>query len=191
MDIILASTSRYRQKLLERLGISFRCAAPDVDESALPGEAPDALAARLSLAKARSVATQFAGAIVIGSDQVAALGEAQLCKPGSAEAARAQLSRCAGRWVNFSTGLAVLGPATTDEQVHLEPFSVRFRALGAAEIARYVAVEQPLDCAGSFKVEGLGISLFAELRGRDPTSLEGLPLIALSSLLRSLGINIP
>lgn len=191
MDIILASTSPYRRALLARLQLQFRCVAPEVDESAHAGEAPEALALRLSRAKAEAVARRFPQALVIGSDQVASLDSALLGKPGTTANARAQLARCAGRQVSFHTGVALAGPTQDQNWDHVEEFAVQFRTLSTAEIERYVSVEQPLDCAGSFKVEGLGIALFERLLGRDPSSLEGLPLIALSGALRGLGINIP
>lgn len=191
MDMILASTSPYRRALLARLQLAFNCVAPDVDESPRAGESPQALAQRLSLAKAEAVAQRFPGALVIGSDQVAALGNSLLGKPGNATTARAQLARCAGRKVIFHTGVALVGPGAEERWTHIEEFTVQFRELAPAEIARYVEAEQPLDCAGSFKVEGLGIALFEGLSGRDPSSLEGLPLIALSHALRAKGLLIP
>lgn len=202
MDIILASTSPYRQRLLQRLRLPFRCLPPGVDEQALAGESPVALASRLAVAKARSVAQNHPGALVIGSDQVAALESLQpgapsiLGKPGNHAAARAQLLASAGQMVSFYTGVAVCIAATGFEQFHVEPFRVYFRELDDKSIENYLSREQPYDCAGSFKCEGLGIALFERLEGRDPTSLEGLPLIALTDLLAAagypvLGGNIP
>jgi MAF protein len=197
MDIILASTSPYRRRLLERLQIPFRCLPPDVDERRLAGESPAAMASRLALAKARAVALHYPDALVIGSDQVAALeatdagGAATaaivLGKPGSHMAARAQLKASAGRVVCFYTGVAVCVAASGFERFHVEPFRAYFRELDDKSIENYLSREQPYDCAGSFKWEGLGIALFERLEGRDPTSLEGLPLIALTDLLAAAG----
>lgn len=188
MDIILASTSIYRQRLLERLELPFRCMPPGVDETALPEERPAALAARLAEAKAEAISVQYPDALVIGSDQVAALGDTLLGKPGNFERAYQQLRQCAGHSVRFSTGLALRCQSRGIDTVMVEPFDVAFRPLEDREIQRYLEIEQPYDCAGAFKVEGLGISLFTGLHGRDPTSLEGLPLMALSQELRALGL---
>lgn len=193
LDLVLASTSRYRRELLGRLGLPFRCLAPAVDETALPGEAPAALATRLALAKARAAATACPRALVIGGDQVADLDGRTLGKPGSVEAARAQLTACSGREVLFHTAVCVVDtrhePART--QAVADSTRVVFRRLAAAEIARYVEAEHPLDCAGSFKAEGLGISLFERIESADPTALVGLPLIALARLLRTAGLALP
>lgn len=187
MDLILASTSPYRRSLLERLQLPFRCLAPDADETPLPGEAPAALAARLALAKARSIARTNPTSLVIGSDQVAALGDRLLGKPGNYANAREQLLASAGQSVQFFTGLALCCESSGFEEVLVEPFRVQFRPLGGAAIDTYLAREQPFDCAGSFKCEGLGIALFQQMSGNDPTSLEGLPLIALTSVLQRAG----
>lgn len=187
MDLILASTSPYRRSLLERLQLPFRCLAPIADETPLPGEAPAALAARLALAKARSIARGNPGSLVIGSDQVAALGGLLLGKPGNHANAREQLLASAGQSVQFFTGLALCCEDSGFEEVMVEPFTVQFRPLNGAAIDNYLAREQPFDCAGSFKCEGLGITLFERMTGNDPTSLEGLPLIALTSLLQRAG----
>lgn len=197
MDIILASTSPYRRRLLERLQIRFRCLPPDVDESRLPGEMPAVMASRLALAKARSVALAHPDALVIGSDQVAALegipdhksaaGTSILGKPGNHEAARAQLQASSGRVACFYTGIALSCIATGFERFHVEPFRVYFREIDDKSIENYLLREQPYDCAGSFKCEGLGIALFERLEGRDPTGLEGLPLITLTGLLAEAG----
>lgn len=187
MDLILASTSPYRRELLKRLQLPFRCLAPDTDETPLQGETPETLAARLALAKARSVAGLNPTSLVIGSDQVAALEGGLLDKPGNRANARQQLLASAGKTVQFFTGLALCCEETGFEAVVVVPFSVQFRALESAAIDTYLAREQPFDCAGSFKCEGLGISLFERLHGDDPTSLEGLPLIALTSLLQRAG----
>ncbi len=196
MDIILASTSPYRQRLLQRLQLPFRCLPPDVDEQGLAAESPAAMASRLAVAKARSVAQAHAEALVIGSDQVAALESPQpgaptiLGKPGNHRAARAQLLASAGQVVSFYTGVAVRIAATGFEQFHVEPFRVYFRELDDKSIENYLSREQPYDCAGSFKCEGLGIALLDRMEGRDPTSLEGLPLIALTDLLASAGFPV-
>jgi len=193
MDIILASTSPYRRHLLQRLQLPFRCLAPGVDEQGLAAESPAGMASRLALAKARSVALAHPGALVIGSDQVAVLDPPDsgasriLGKPGNHMAARAQLLASAGQVVSFYTGVAVCIAATGFEQFHVEPFRVYFRELDDKSIENYLSKEQPYDCAGSFKCEGLGIALFDRLEGRDPTSLEGLPLIALTDLLAAAG----
>jgi MAF protein len=190
MDIILASTSPYRRRLLERLHLDFRCVAPTTDESPMPGEAPAATAARLARLKAQSVASAYPEALVIGSDQVASIDRVQMGKPGSHEAAQQQLRASSGREVCFHTGIALLSLARGVQQFHVEPFRVQFRTLGDAQIARYLASEQPYDCAGSFKVEGLGIALFERLTGSDPSSLEGLPLIALTGMLHLAGVEV-
>ena len=190
MDIILASTSPYRRQLLERLQVPFRCVSPATDEAPRPGELPETLAGRLALEKARCVAAIAPHAIVIGSDQVASLDGAILGKPGSHAVARKQLRASSGREVRFWTGLAVICRAQELELRHTEPFSVHFRDLLDTAIDDYLAREQPFDCAGSFKWEGLGIALFEKLEGCDPTSLEGLPLIALTTLLAQAGIHI-
>jgi MAF protein len=190
MDIILASTSPYRKRLLERLQLPFRCVAPDTDETPLPAELPLDMARRLAEAKARSVASRHPRALVIGSDQVAALGGRIMGKPGNHEAARAQLAASSANEVRFATGLAVLPPAGGPGQFHVELFSVHFRELDARMIENYLQRERPYDCAGSFKCEALGIALFERMSGNDPTSLEGLPLIALTTLLSRVGVNV-
>jgi len=192
IDLVLASTSRYRRELLARLTPDFRCVAPDVDETPLADEGPAVLAGRLALAKARVVAAKNPGAIVIGSDQVADLTGRALGKPGSIENACAQLTACSGRSVAFHTAICVIDARREPHRVVAEQdlTRVHFRDLDAGTIARYVAREKPLDCAGSFKCEGLGIALFDRIETSDPTALIGLPLIALCKLLRELGIAI-
>ncbi len=180
----LASTSRYRRALLARLGVEFQVAAPAVAETRLPGEAPAELARRLALAKARAVAEQHPDALVIGSDQVCALGDQVLGKPGDAAAARAQLMAQSGQVVTFHTAVAMVGIAAGCWRQHVDQTRCTFRTLDAAEIAAYVAAESPLDCAGSFKVEGLGIALFERIDSADPTALVGLPLIWVAQALR-------
>lgn len=189
MRLILASTSPYRRELLARLRLPFDVARPEVDEVALPGETPPDTARRLAQAKAAAVARREPGAWVIGSDQVAELDGRPLGKPGGREAAIAQLLAMSGRVVRFSTALSLHGGDTHLQA--LDETRVHFRKLQADEIARYVDAEQPFDCAGSFKSEGLGIALFDAIESRDPTALIGLPLIALSGLLRKAGFALP
>lgn len=181
--IWLASTSRYRRDLLGRLGLPFDCETPGVEETRLPGEAPPALAQRLALTKARAVAERHPGALVIGSDQVCALGDTVFGKPGSVDAARAQLAQLSGQTAVFFTAVAVVGIHAGVWKQHLDETRCVFRKLTPAEIAAYVEAERPLDCAGSFKVEGLGISLFERIESQDPTALIGLPLIWTSSAM--------
>ena len=188
--LILASTSVYRRALLERLGLPFATARPEVDETPLAGERPDALAVRLARAKAEAVAAQADDAWTIGSDQVAELDGRPLGKPGTADRAVAQLQAMSGREVRFLTALCLAGPDGR-RLAALDVTTVRFRALGDDEIARYVERERPLDCAGSFKCEGLGIALFDAIDNRDPTALVGLPLIATARLLREAGFAVP
>lgn len=189
--IVLGSTSRYRAELLHRLLTDFTQAAPGTDETPLAGETPAARALRLAVAKAEAVAVGFHDALVIGSDQVAELDGQLLDKPGTTERAHAQLAASAGREVHFHTALCLLDTRDGRRRTHVDHTCVRFRELGAAEIDRYIDREQPLDCAGSFKCEGLGISLFESIDSRDPSALIGLPLIALSRLLRESGIELP
>lgn len=189
--LVLGSTSRYRRELLQRLGLPFTVAAPDVDETPLPGETPRALALRLALAKAHAVAAQHPDAVVIGSDQVANLHGQPLGKPGTHERARAQLQRMSGETVIFQTAVAVVCAATGFEQVDLAPVEVRFRTLTGDEIERYLHAEQPYDCAGSAKSEGLGISLLDAILSDDPTALVGLPLIRTCRMLRAAGLTLP
>lgn len=188
--LILASTSRYRSELLQRLRCPFEAAAPGVDESPLPGESPAHLALRLALAKARAVALQHPGAVVIGSDQVADLDGEAIGKPLTHERAVAQLRRLSGREVVFQTGLAVVHRSAGFETAELVPVTVRFRPLRDAEIEHYLRLEQPYDCAGSAKCETLGIALLEEIRSNDPTALVGLPLIRTSALLRQAGLDV-
>lgn len=187
--LILASTSVYRRELLGRLQLDFTTARPEVDEQALPGEAPSALASRLAAEKAAAVAAHAPDAWVIGSDQVADLDGRALGKPGTLDQARAQLGAMSGRVVRFHTAVSLIGP---DHHLHaLDVTEVQLRPLTPVEIERYLAAEPALDCAGSFKCEGLGISLFDAIRSEDPTALVGLPLIALARLLRQAGFAIP
>lgn len=187
--LILASTSPYRRGLLQRLRLPFECARPEVDETPLRGESPGQLARRLARAKADAVAALHPEAWVIGSDQAADLDGRILGKPGGREAAIAQLAAMSGRTVRFHTAVSLRRGAHALAAVDLT--QVRFRGLAAAEIERYVEAEQPFDCAGSFKCEGLGISLFEAIESHDPTALVGLPLIAVSGLLREAGYALP
>ncbi len=189
--IVLGSTSRYRADLLRRLIDDFEQAAPGTDETPLPHEAPPARALRLAIAKSMAAAGTRRDALVIGADQVAELDGLVLDKPGTDERARAQLAASSGHEVHFHTALCLLDTRDGRQHTHLDHTRVRFRDLGAAEIARYVEREQPLDCAGSFKCEGLGISLFEAIDNRDPSALVGLPLIALARLLRNAGFPLP
>ena len=190
MRLVLASTSPYRRDLLARLRLPFDSERPEVDEAPLPGEAPAILVPRLARAKAEAVAMRRPGDWVIGSDQVAELDGAPLGKPGDRDRAIAQLAAMSGRAVAFRTAVALAGPDGR-RLAALDTTTVRFRDLSAGEIARYVDAEQPFDCAGSFKSEGLGIALFAAIESRDPTALVGLPLIATAGLLREAGFALP
>lgn len=185
--LILASTSRYRRELLSRLGLPFEVQSPGVPEDARAGEAPAAMAARLALAKARSISTP--GAIVIGSDQVASLDGELLRKPGVPDVAVAQLLACQGRTVLFHTAVAVIATDSGAAAEHVDVTEVRFRRLDAAALTEYVRREQPLDCAGAFKSEGLGVALFEQISSNDPTALIGLPLIWLAGALRQLNVD--
>ena len=188
--LVLGSTSRYRRELLQRLGLAFEVAAPDVDETALAGESPRSLAIRLALAKARAVAARFPKAVVIGSDQVADLAGIALGKPGSHERAVAQLRQMRGASVVFQTAVAVVCNDSGFEQVELAPVRVQFRDLSDVEIETYLHAEQPYDCAGSAKSEGLGIALLDAIDSDDPTALIGLPLIRTCRMLRAAGIEV-
>ncbi len=190
VPIVLASSSRYRKALLEKLQLPFVQAAPDVDESRLGGESAHALVTRLCVLKARAVAPKFLGAVIIGSDQVAEFEDTILTKPGTHERAVAQLTQLSGQAVQFFTGLSVLDTRDGSLQVECVEDQVKFRILSAAEIHAYVTRDQPLDAAGSFKAEGLGIALFESLHCNDPNSLVGLPLIRLVALLSRQGINV-
>jgi len=190
MDILLASTSPYRRALLERLQVKFQCVPPCVAEDSVAGEAPADMAARLARSKAHAVANLHPHALVIGSDQVAAIGDEVFGKPGNFKVAKEQLLASSGREVRFYTAVTLICLDRGLEQFHVEPFSVHFRTLSANQIVNYLQREQPYDCAGSFKVEGLGIALFEKLVGNDPTSLEGLPLIKLNELLADAGVDV-
>ena len=190
LPLYLASTSVYRQQLLSKLTAAFTAVKPDVDETPLPAETASQLVHRLALAKANSIASTLQCGLVIGSDQVAVFANEIIGKPHTTENAVKQLTRFSGHTVTFLTGLALVNAETGRAQVVVEPFDVTFRHLSAAEIDAYIAKEQPLDCAGSFKSEGLGITLFSSLNGNDPNSLIGLPLIRLNALLLNEGVNV-
>jgi septum formation protein len=190
LPIVLASTSPFRRELLSRLALTFETAAPDIDESRHPHEPPLELVRRLSEAKARACASAR-NALVIGSDQVATVGDDVLGKPGTHERATAQLRYLSGRSVNFLTGLCLLNTATNESQVDVIPFRVHFRTLSEEQIERYLRHDQPYNCAGSFKSEGLGITLFNRMEGDDPTALVGLPLIRLTDMLKKVGVSLP
>lgn len=190
-NIVLASTSAYRRMLLERFQLPFETARPEVDETPLLDEHPAATADRLAIAKAQAVAPHWPDALVIGSDQVAHIDDEVFGKPGSVERAVAQLRSMSGRTVVFHTALALIDTRSGRIQTDSVPTEVRFRTLSDAEITRYVERELPLDCAGSAKSEGLGITLLDALSGDDPTALVGLPLIALSRMLREAGVELP
>ncbi len=187
--LILASTSRYRRELLQRLRLPFEVVAPETDESALPGEAPAALALRLALAKAQAVARLHPHAVVIGSDQVADLDGQALGKPGHHERAVAQLRLLSGQQATFQTAVAVVRADIDFAQVELASVLVGFRHLDEAEIEKYLRLDQPYDCAGSAKCETLGIALLTHIHSDDPTALVGLPLIRTCALLRAAGLN--
>ena len=189
-SLILASTSRYREALLNRLALPFVTMASEADETAVDGETSRDLACRLARAKAQLVWALHPAAVVIGSDQVADLDGKRLGKPGTADRAEQQLQACSGRTVAFYTAVCVLAP-DGGQRDHLDITEVNFRDLDPDEIRRYVATEKPLDCAGAFKAEALGISLFRSISSQDPTALTGLPLIWLSQCLRDLGFPNP
>jgi septum formation protein len=189
--LILASGSAYRRDLLTRLALPFEALAPQLNEDHVAGESPADRALRLALAKARAVASRRAGAFVIGSDQVAATGDDVLDKPGDAAHARAQLAALSGCSARFYTACALIGGADGVQLAHVDTTTVVFRSLAAEEIERYVSHEQPYDCAGSFKVEALGISLIECIESQDPTALIGLPLIWLAGALRAAGFRLP
>ena len=189
--LILASTSSYRRVLLQRLRRPFTAVAPKVDEAALPGEGPRVRAARLALAKARAVAEREPGALVIGSDQVCALGDVVLGKPGDAANNRLQLQQLSGRTATFFTATSLVCVASGLWLQHVDTTICVFRTLTDDEIVAYVAAEKPFDCAGGFKAEGLGISLFERIDSQDPSGLIGLPLIWLAGALRQSDAHVP
>lgn len=188
-SLVLASSSVYRRALLARLQLPFSSQSPDLDERPRAGETPQALAARLSLSKAHALQASHPDSLIIGSDQVAGLADQLLGKPGCAERAAEQLRQSAGQRVSFYTGLCLLDARHNRFELDVIRFDVSFLPLTEAQILSYIRKEHPLDCAGSFKCEGLGISLFAGLHGDDPTALEGLPLIRLCAMLRAAGLD--
>ena len=188
--LVLASTSAYRRQLLGRLGLAFECVAPGVEETALAGEAPERTAVRLAELKAAAVIAGHRDALVIGSDQVAALGDRRLGKPGNFENALAQLHAASGRTVDFHTAVCVIDALSGERRSRLVPCRVTFRRLTEPQMTAYLLREQPYDCAGSAKSEGLGIALIEKIDTEDPTSLVGLPLIALSGLLAESGMPV-
>ncbi|AXW87656.1 septum formation inhibitor Maf [Lonsdalea britannica] len=188
-NIVLASTSPYRRALLEKLAIPFQYASPNVDEAPCPEEDAPTLVRRLAMSKARSLADAYPNHLIIGSDQVCVLNGKITGKPHDRDRAIAQLSQASSRHVTFYTGLALYNSQSAHMHSLVEPYEVHFRALTNKEINNYIEKERPFDCAGSFKCEGLGITLFERLSGRDPNTLIGLPLIALLDLLRQEGVN--
>jgi MAF protein len=191
LPLVLASSSPYRRELLTRLRLPFTWSAPHIDESRRPDEDAEALVCRLSLEKAQALSTTHPQHLIIGSDQAAVLGSQIIGKPHTLERAREQLMAASGNSVTFLTGLTLFNSATGQQQTDCVPFTVHFRPLSEAQIMRYLAAEQPFDCAGSFKAEGLGISLFRSTEGSDNNSLIGLPLIRLVDMLQASGIDIP
>lgn len=188
--LILASTSLYRKQLLEKLNIPFICIPPQVSEAPHANEPPNELAMRLSVEKALAVENKHPGSLIIGSDQVAYLsGTGILSKPGNFEAAKKQLLACSGKSVVFYTGLCLVDTRNRSQEVILDTFEVRFRTLTEAVIEKYLKIDEPFQCAGSFKVEAMGIRLFESLSGGDPNSLMGLPLISLCDLLLRVGVD--
>ena len=189
-QLVLASTSPFRKQLLEKLKLEFITDSPDIDESRLVGETPEALVARLAEQKAMAVAERHPDSLIIGSDQVAVNNGEILGKPGSHDKAVAQLQSTSGRRVTFLTGLCLYNSATGDSQVEVVPFGVVFRELSESQIENYLNAEQPYNCAGSFKSEAMGIALFERLEGEDPNTLIGLPLIRLVRMLEAEGVRV-
>lgn len=189
MKLILASTSPYRKNILEKLCIPFSCASPSVDETPMNNESANTLVARLAAEKAISVGATQKG-LIIGSDQVACVDGVILGKPGNKLKAFDQLTQLSGKTVTFFTGLSLLDSKTQRQETIVETFDVIFKSLSAKQISRYLELEEPYDCAGSFKSEGLGIALFSSLDGRDPNTLIGLPLIALVAMLKKFEIDV-
>jgi septum formation protein len=189
--LVLASSSPYRRELLARLRIPFEVMSPDVDETPLVNEAPQETALRLAQLKARAVAHKFPDALIIGSDQVALLGDQQIGKPHTFENAKKQLQAASGRSMVFHTALCLYNSKSGNMQTRVVPITIQFRTLSDAVIERYLAAEQPYNCAGSAKSEGLGIALIERFDGEDPNALVGLPLIALVDMLHQEGVEIP
>ncbi len=191
LPLLLASSSPYRRELLSRLRLPFTCASPDIDENAQPGESPEHLVQRLAEQKAKALAPRHPAHLIIGSDQVAVLDGRIIGKPHHFEGARQQLLDSSNRSLTFLTGLCLLNSSNGHCQVDCVPFTVHFRELDEQRIERYLRIEQPYNCAGSFKAEGLGISLFRSTEGSDSTSLVGLPLIRLVDMLLKEGVELP
>ncbi|MDR8524164.1 Maf family protein [Shewanella fidelis] len=189
-QIVLASTSPFRQQLLQKLQLPFICCSPDVDETPLANESPRELVLRLAHSKAAAGLVQHPDSIVIGSDQVAVIDGKIIGKPLNRETAIQQLSSASGKAITFYTGLAVHNGVNAKQEAIVEPFTVHFKALSYTQICNYIDKEQPFYCAGSFKSEGLGIALFERLEGKDPNTLIGLPLISLIELLENQGVSI-
>jgi MAF protein len=189
-QLILGSSSPFRAALLQKIGLEFITASPDIDETQLDNEQPEELVQRLSEQKAKKIAESYPNALIIGSDQVAVLNSNVLGKPGNHENAMAQLKAASGNTVQFLTGLALFNSQSGLMQSLVEPFEVSFKALSEQQIDFYLRQEQPYQCAGSFKSEGFGISLFSKLNGDDPNSLIGLPLIKLINMLKVEGIDV-
>ncbi|MFB2684061.1 nucleoside triphosphate pyrophosphatase [Shewanella mangrovisoli] len=189
-QLILASTSVYRQALLQKLGLAFKTCNPDIDESPMANESAQDLVLRLAKAKAEAGASHFPRGLIIGSDQVAVIDGKIIGKPLNRDNALKQLSQASGKAITFYTGLALYDAASGEVAAQVEPFTVHFRQLTTAQITAYVDKEQPFYCAGSFKSEGLGIALFNRLEGRDPNTLIGLPLILLTEMLLNQGIDV-
>ncbi len=194
MNIFLASSSSYRKKLLKPLITDFECVAPDIDESIKPNESASNYVSRLALEKAQAVSSKIKTnqkpALIIGSDQCAVLDEKIIIKPNTPEAAFQQLKNSSGKIVIFYTGVCVINSETNTEQVDFETFQVTFRNLTDQQINAYLEKDQPYDCAGSFKAEGLGVALFKKMQGDDPSALIGLPLIKLTSMLQAEGFDL-
>lgn len=188
-SIILASSSPFRREVLNKLGLPFECESPNIDESAVADETPESLVARLALEKAQAVANRHPDALIISSDQVAVLDGKIITKPGNHSSAVEQLSLASGREVVFLTSLCLLNTASGQHQLMVCPFTVHFLELSPSQIESYLMIEKPYNCAGSFKSEGLGITLFSKLEGDDPNTLIGLPLIELTKMLRHEGIE--
>lgn len=189
-QIVLASSSPFRRQLLEKIGIEFEAMSPDVDETPQDNEPPKELVARLALKKAQAVAQHYPSALIIASDQVAVLNQRIMGKPGNHDTAVKQLTEASGQQVLFLTSLILFNAQTQKYQCEVIPFRVYFRPLSAAQIQNYLEKEQPYNCAGSFKSEGLGIALFDKLEGEDPNTLIGLPLIRLIKMLAQKNVNV-
>jgi len=190
VKLILGSSSPFRRELLDRLGLDYECDSPEIDESRLEGETAEAMVLRLAEAKARAVAKRHPDALIIGSDQVAVLGEQILGKPGTHDKAIEQLRAASGQRVIFQTGLCLYDSRSNTAQLDRVPFAVQFRHLSDEQIEHYLQRERPYNCAGSFKSEGLGIALFERMQGEDPNALIGLPLIQLVSMLETAGVQV-